>query len=62
MKRGLVKNRKFLQRPNLTTTDLPRAKSAMDFRAIFPERVLGKASTPQISLNAATGPTSSRTN
>ncbi len=33
----------------------------MDFRAVLPERVLGKASTELTNLKAATGPTSSLT-
>lgn len=44
-----------------TVTCFPLAKSAIDFRAVLPERVLGKASTELTNLKAATGPTSSLT-
>jgi len=40
---------------------LARAKSAIDFRAVLPERVLGNAGTIPTNLKAATGPTNSLT-
>lgn len=44
-----------------TLTGLERAKSAMDPRLTFPERVLGKAVTAAANLNAAIGPIKSLT-
>lgn len=44
-----------------TITFLLRARSAIDLRAILPERVFGRVSTPLTRRNAATGPTNSRT-
>ena len=40
---------------------MARAKSAIDFRAVLPERVLGNAGTIPTNLKAATGPTNSLT-
>lgn len=58
---NVIKGKNKNSNIDVTATFLSRAKSDMDFRAIFPERVFGSDATQPTRRNAATGPTNSRT-